>query len=80
MSFISTRTHQQYIRQFYLFLEKYKTNDESMQILKADIDKLQQIADVYMDTCTQLHGLAEQYNALLNRTRGNLRRQKRKKL
>jgi hypothetical protein len=79
MPLISTRTHQQYVRQFYLFLENYTANDESIQILKADIDKLQQIADVYMDTCSQLHGLAEQYNILLNRTRGNLRRHKRKK-
>lgn len=79
MPFISTRTHQQYIRQFQLFLEKNITNDEGIQLIKADIDKLEQIADVYMDTCSQLHNLAEQYTALLNRTRGNLRRQKRKK-
>jgi ABC-type transporter Mla subunit MlaD len=79
MPFISTRIHQQYIRQFYLFLERNATNDENVQLLRADIEKLQQIADVYTDTCSQLHNLAEQYNALLNRTRGNLRRQKRRK-
>jgi cytochrome c1 len=79
MPFISTRIHQQYIRQFHLFLERHASNDENVKLLKADIEKLQQIAEVYTDTCSQLHSLAEQYNALLNRTRGNLRRQKRKK-
>lgn len=81
MPFISTRTHQQFIRQFQLFLSSHTTNnsfanaDENIQLLKADIDKLQKIAEVYTDTYSQLQDLAIQYKIMLKRTRVNMRRQ-----
>ena len=81
MPFISTTDHQKFIRQFQLFLSGHTTNnsfanaDENVQLLKADIDKLQQIADVYTDTYSKLQDLAIQYKLMLKRTRVNMRRQ-----
>ena len=80
MSFISTRDHQQFILQFQTFL-KHNTNgnfpgsDENLQLIEADIDKLQQIADAYKDRFSQLQDLAIQYKTLLKRARVNMRRQ-----
>ena len=81
MSFISTRDHQLFIRQFQSFLENYTSNgsfpssDESLQLINADIDKLQQIVDTYKEGVSQLQDLAIQYKTVLKRARVNMRRQ-----
>src|SRR5688572_3861302 len=81
MSFISTREHQLFIQQFQSFLDNYTNNgsvassDENLQLINADIDKLQQIFDTYKDRVSQLQYLAIQYKTVLKRTRVNMRRQ-----
>ena len=79
MSFINTRDHQRMIQQFQTFLENHTSNgnvvssDESLQLINADIEKLQQMVDTYKEGVSQLQDLAIQYKTVLKRARVNMR-------
>lgn len=86
MPFISTSDHQKFIRQFHLFLAKHPKSDnstisdEDLRSIKAEIDKLEQIASAYKDSYFHLQDLAKQYKVALKQTKINIRRQQIKKM
>lgn len=80
MSFISTTAHQKFISQCTSLIEETLQNvngvlaDDKAERLKADLAALQQLAEDYMRTFSQLPELTREYYILQRRIRVNMRK------
>ncbi|MEO5564982.1 MAG: hypothetical protein ABIR18_16165 [Chitinophagaceae bacterium] len=80
MSFISPSDHEKFIKLFESSVSGEGESfidiaDEKTEMLKADIDQLQTIAQKYKNTISQLQELGREYKIIFQRAKVNLRKQ-----